>query len=218
MKKWEKCLSVLTVLLVMSATVSATIVNDSVPSWRGEENTTFQAWGFDDASNPASVELSSVNIYGAPTLNIINVFGLTDWMPDYTTSQGTAYGVWKLYAGQMEITIPNTDNTEPDTWKEILIQITYYDPGGVGGNIPLVFNPLPSATVERTGRDELDNGFFHDTYRIIIMPNPTSEDITISPIQCQLYVDEVIIDTACLPEPMTIAMLGLGGLMLRRKK
>jgi hypothetical protein len=56
------------------------------------------------------------------------------------------------------------------------------------------------------------------TYDITLSPNPPEEVIVIQPAGCTTYIDEIVVDTICIPEPATLLMLGLGGLALLRKR
>ena len=50
---------------------------------------------------------------------------------------------------------------------------------------------------------------------VSIRKHPKFENIYISG---SIMVDQVIIDTICIPEPITIALLGFGSLILIRRK
>ena len=205
--------------LLTSFASAATI---PAPDWRGGDDTTFQTWTFDNDNSPADLDPASNNPYGTPTATIINPFGMTDWLPTYNAGGiDVAEGIWKVYAGQLLLDIPNTDNTVPDSWKEVWLQITYYDPSGAGGDLPVVVEPIYESLV-RLARETLDTNFYRDTYEIIIRPNPIGETIKLSPIQCQLYVDAITVDTLCVPEPSALALLaagivGLGLVFLKRR-
>jgi hypothetical protein len=204
------------VLFCVQSIVFAYDINP--PVWRGSSNSTFQIWEFANDHSPADLSTGWINPNGTPTATIQDPFEMVDWLVDYNAGGSEIeYGIWKLYAGKLLLEIPNTDNTAPDSSKEIWMQITYYDPTGVGGNLPVVAVPSYT-TLTLVNRTELPSNFLHDTYKIIIEPNPSIETIKISPIQCQLYVDEIIVDTICVPEPATIAIFALGSLMFVRRR
>jgi len=207
------------ILSVGLTTASATIINDNEPSWRGDANTTYQAWSFDNNNSPADLELDWVNPNGTPELSI-DPLGGTTWVPSYHEE----FGIWNLYgeSTMMVMEIPNTGNTAPDSFKEVWIQVTYYDllafldPGYV---LPFIVDPV-FTSVDLQQRTILESGYYHDTYSIIIEPNPTHEQIKIKPVACSLYVDEVVIDTICIPEPSSVVLLvGMSGMIVfvRRK-
>ena len=111
--------------------------------------------------------------------------------------------------------LPNTDNTGPETSKEIWLQITY-SAGSIDRKPE--FQTLPSYEsfeyIQETVVDEL---YYHDVFKITLVPNPTEEWIAIIPRDCTLYIDEIVVDTICIPEPTTMCLLAFGGLLLRRK-
>lgn len=210
---------VITILCLGVIFISNSLADDLLPpSWRGEANTTFQMWEFDNDNIPPDLTAGWFNPYGTPEGNIYDPIGLIDWLPSYDAGGSVvADGIWKLYAGNLTLDIPNTLNTAPDSSKEIWLQITYLDPGGAGLPLPIIVDPAyDELTRERS--ITLDTNFIHDTYKIILRPNPTEETIKLSPVQCQLYVDQIVIDTICIPEPATIALLSLAGLLIRKKR
>jgi hypothetical protein len=58
-------------------------------------------------------------------------------------------------------------------------------------------------------------------YEFTLEPNPLREEILLKfdwpmTYQDSAYVDQVVIDTWCIPEPVTLAFVGLGGIWLLR--
>lgn len=205
------------VIVLVGVWASICLGNDICPpEWRNskDDDTTFQMWEFSNGNNPADLEPGWFNQNDTPSADIYNPEGIADWLPTYSG----ANGVWGLtQVTPLDLYIPNTGNNEPESWKEIRLQVTYLDPYGDGYEIPVAVEP-PYKSLTRVSHQQLDNGYYHDTYDIVIEPNPSAETITLKPIQCALYVDEVVVDTRCIPEPATIGLLGLAGLFLIRKR
>ena len=60
-----------------------------------------------------------------------------------------------------------------------------------------------------------ESGWYESTYTWEIYPNPFDEWFTIAG---DILVDEIVIDTWCIPEPATLALLLIGGLALLRRR
>ncbi len=206
-------LVVLCVVLSLSCSAFAAISDLNPASWRttppGQFTTTFQAWSFDDSVNPTAPELVS-NDFGVPVLNVV--------AGAYMQSYMGHSGIWRYTAmGEIGMYIPNTGNNEENTWKEIWLQIIYSDPYGAGFEIPIVTTPGYDS-FDRVSSEDLGDGYLLDTYSIIIRPNPPGEELVTFTIQCAMYVDEIVVDTICIPEPATMMLLSLGGLLVLRKR
>ena len=207
----RRMLLLVALCVISLSSVSFAALNDvNPPAWRGLPGSTMQVWDFSYPDNPAIPEVV-VNPYGNPTVTLTE--------GQYYPTYNGADGVWRVTAiGSIDVYIPNTQDTGPDTWKEIILQISYADPyGQPGWEIPILTVPA-AESVTRVDSLILPNGYYHDTYHIIIRPNPPEEIIDLVSIQCAMYVDQIIVDTICLPEPATISMLGLGllGFIKRR--
>jgi len=213
-----KRLAAVIAILALCSNVYGTLIElDNAPTWRGDEGSTYQAWEFNAFPNDQTAIAPDdiQNDFGGATLGVTAEAVL---QPIYQNR----LGVWRVNSlGNMHIDIQNTDNTGLDTWKEIWLQIIYKDPGGVGSDVSIVTDPLFAFTpgaLQRMDRDPLADGYFLDTYKIILEPNPPEERIELRSIQENVYISAVAVDTKCIPEPASICLLGLGVLGLLRKR
>jgi hypothetical protein len=208
----------LVVVICMSTSVFGAL--DLFPApWRGDSNTTYQAWTFDNGNNPADLEAGWDNLYDTPSAAFRDTGGAlipdgdnnTWWMEEHPQiGLDKHYGVWRTYGTDyLELVIPN-DPVERTT-KEVYIQITYS-----ASALPL-FKTTPGFADLVGEVHQLDSDYNVLTLLITIEPNPDLEIIEIRPNDCTMYIDEIVIDTRCIPEPMTICLLGLGSLALLRK-
>ncbi|HOI53891.1 MAG TPA: PEP-CTERM sorting domain-containing protein [Phycisphaerae bacterium] len=184
------------------------------PSWRGEEGTTFAKWEFMDPYPMPGADVEN-NPYGSAGAVVYPGQGQT-WQEEW----GGRVGVWPL-SGEIIVTIPN--RPEPLPIKYIWVQLTWSPQ--VLGATPLVVETLWGAkaseiatvALEPTGQPAPSDQWFHSTYQLELMPNPPSEVVNVSG---DIMVDELVIDTWCVPEPATMALLGLGliGVILGRRR
>lgn len=212
----KKIIFTLTILLMMGTMVSAVVLCDAnPPDWRGGANTTYQSWSFSTQDNPAFPDDGWYNPYGKPSTELIGDFGAnTVWLNEDNGHQG----VWIVDRTASDMVLNVSNFPEQNPYKELWLQIVYSAqndevpmiyvlPEGGATYIPMVFQ----------SKTQIDTLYFSAWYKLTIEPNPTFEKIYIRPRDCQVFVDCITLDTQCIPEPMTLVMLGLGGLLLRKR-
>ena len=203
-------LSALVVLLAASCACTA-MVDPAAPPWRGLPGTTYARWEFNTPDlNPAPDR--GFNPNGMPATEI---FPGHDWLPYY----GGRVGVWPL-SGLVVTAIPNYP--PPNRFKEILVQVTWSSPSQYAEpDVDEILFHVPGQLVSRIAVPPNQGvQWWHDVYRIIIIPNPPRESIR---VQGAIWIDELVIDTICVPEPSSILVLAVGatgliGLVRRRRK
>jgi len=184
-------------------TATASVVDWSV----GDPGTTYQMWDFGTDMNPVAPEIDQ-NQFGDAVAKISN--GMN---PDFTW----ANGVWSGTKFSVTIDIPNQPIANP--YKEVLVELVYKG--------TIVLDWVKTAqwddfTKIYTEDIDLGNGW---TKRVDVWqfePNPDWEricygfnpEVTGAPAA----IDSIAVSTICVPEPMTLGLLGLGFAALRRKK
>ncbi len=200
-----KKISFVFLLLTLALPLFAEDLNP--PPWRGHLRSTLQIWEFEENnSNPLP------DLYDGPfnpqPADVIPVGG-DQWLPDLDGMTG----VWPLSG---EIYVPIENFPEPLDQKLIWVQLTWKTKGNQpateasGDNGPMVAGNL-------IGQTALDQGWYHSTYQIILQPNPSEELVH---IYGAIYLDEMVIDTICIPEPATVVLMTMGGFLaaLRKRK
>jgi len=170
---------------------------------------TSQAWTFEDDDNPAVPEIN-LNPYGPATATITGAAP-----PEWISTLLGRDGVWQG-EGLLELDIEIPNQMVPNPYKEISIEI-----GFLGDLTEFSVLPIPvGGIVNETSRsiDDTGDGWKKLTASYYIAPNPYWEQL------CYVFsgdiaaVDYVAVYTVCVPEPLTISLLGFGGLMMWRRR
>jgi hypothetical protein len=144
---------------------------------------------------------------------MVHVEGGQGWLPTY----GGREGIWEVPApgaGFMDVWV--TNHEPPNDVKMVQVQITWTYPSTTAGPVIYGINPPPSLPPGPPVNVPLGGGWTESTFYFEIRPNPAQEQFFIGG---GIYVDELVVDTWCIPEPATLSLLALGGLaMLRRRK
>lgn len=210
-KNWLRARRVVVALAVLSMAVADAGVYAG-PGWRGGANTSFQQWSFGDSGTSPSPDGGfPPNQYGTPETWIVNGAAWNAGPIDSSHS-----GVWQLGTGEIDIYIPNDTvaQFQKDIWVELLwkgINSTFRPEQPMLGIYPDGGYTQLNSTREDTS---VGSGWTSSVFKISIWPNPPSEWITIGG---DIYVDQVVIDTRCIPEPATFGLLIGGAFMAIRR-
>lgn len=209
--------------LVVAFVIPAAADDLNPPEWRGEVDTVFAEWDF---PTEADVFPDPCSYYG-PVDGYLNTYVYDEVEADWTwhdTFQGRQ-GVWQI-DGEGGWDVANYEPTEGG--KYIQIQITYYgDLEGMHAYAQDFILEWVEETVDFTvdSTTPLENGWMHAVL--------TGEFTTYNPDMEEyypyasggtlptggLYVDQIVIETLhYTPEPATMVLLGLGGLMVIRRR
>jgi len=206
------------ILAVCVAMAQITVAEVS-PSWRGLPGTTSQVWQFDFPMTPGATYPYSPDGPAAGGLSplpgtklhwLIGSSPQNHWLTDDTGH----YGVVPL-SGSLDILVDNYDQN-PNNIKLIRLQLTWRPQDQTNGE-PLFtyFDPLPTQLPVLIDEIPLNLNWRQSTYAWQLDWNPPQERIIIGGT---INVDELVIDTWCVPEPTTVCLLGLGALSLIRRK
>ena len=190
------------ILAAFLCVLTGKIIADDImpPEWRygDQDGKTFQAWEYLTPDIPALPTVSS-NVYGVATNMFISFY--VHWTNGVTGPVGIPVSGWAtpIMGGEFIFEIEN--RPEPLEQKLIWLQITSTKvPGNITGS-PELTNVVNIANIQRP-----QSPWYTYVYSAQIIPNPNHETINIS-FPVDTIVDEVVIDTWCLPEPMFMTVL-----------
>jgi len=214
MKRGATFLWVMILFLMFNVTWGEDI---NPPPWRGDAGSTQQVWEFSTNAQPALPDIS-INSNGMGEVLVTGSFSTgTQWFDEWPLTESTHQGVWGYERGEnMIATIPNFDVENPI--KDIQVQLTYWADFAPTVSVLPEGDELNPQTMLKVDEIVGTDGYSTAIYQLTIEPNPTWEEIWIRPTNCTTYIDELVIDTICIPEPGTILLLGLGGLSLLKRR
>ncbi len=172
---------------------------------------TLQVWTFDDDDNPTVPEIN-LNPYGSAMAFIGGPTGAAP--PEWITDLLGRDGVWTGDAGfTIALDIPNQMIRNP--YKLICLEIGFL--GDLGDPEVYPYGGTVVGSTETVVVVDPVTGWQKLTASYRIEPNPDKE-LIFSYFSNGAAVDYVAVYTVCVPEPLTISLLGFGGLMMWRRR
>jgi len=195
----------LVVLLLMLFQVTANAHDLFIPEWRGFDGTTYQEWTFDTPSLIAEPE-TIINDYGTASAAItVGIMG-SGYLADPVL--GTQTGIWDIGGVDGQIILDIDNQPLALDYKEIWLQVTYYQ--AIGG-VPTIDVPGAQFVSSQTTLIEEDMmpgmGWYLDQSIWRIEPNPSHEQIILTGNPNGSVVDQIVVDTYCVPEPASMVLL-----------
>ena len=205
------------------------------PQWRGQWSTTYQYWNFDTDDNgqagglpPAGpgplIEVPWTPGY-LPSTNVVVYPSPPVWYATDPIHGSDRTGIWPL-CGSIDVTVDNHE--PPNEFKWVWVQVTWAIESLEKPSVPLLTNLDPPADpgypVTLVDEYPHGDGWYTSTYEWRIYPNPVDEHFTIAFEAGQgvvgggILVDQLVIDTWCIPEPATLGLLLCGSLAVLRKR
>jgi hypothetical protein len=197
----------MTVAVVFGSSVASVRAEDIfTPPWvRDTAGTTWEAWTFSTDANPSAPDEGYFNLYGTPQATI-NA-GTSQWSANYSGH----IGVWTLGASDsINFGVPNTPLDETKT-KTVWTQLFWQSDNN---GIPVVMvNGVASTFVESQSEP---GGWIAAAYENVLPYNPAYEDVVVTGSLPGTTFDlgEVFIDTQCVPEPSSLALLAMSAISL----
>ncbi|MHC4639083.1 MAG: hypothetical protein ACYTBP_09080 [Planctomycetota bacterium] len=183
---------VIIILLLFSKSMFAHDL--SAPSWRGEDGTTFQHFGFDCNDNPASPEIIN-NPFGISVANIVLGSVAEGWLEDLP-GLGTQTGIWGLGSAGT-ITVNVTTGFENTGQQEVWVQLTYLeDPWWETPQLQITDANLikvePLIEVENVGMGSV--WYLRQSKWLVDQGTSIIEIVVTSDIMGG-YIDQIVVDT-----------------------
>jgi hypothetical protein len=176
---------------------------------------TTQTWEFTHGPGPAPTTFN--NPYGQPWVQFVQGSywdGSTPELPLIPGPTGELIQTWHIDqdTGGIWITIPN--NPLPNAEKRIFWQITSDKaPGSPTSTPPGISLPDPYGPAGFPG------GSAWYTYNgLYLIPGNPPEERIFFPFPASTNIEEIVIDTVCVPDPASLGLLAAGAIALIRRR
>jgi hypothetical protein len=212
------------VALALLLVVSAAPADDLYPpEWRGQNRSIFQEWTFPNGDTdqlPCEYEENCCPEIELPVATLVG--GDLFWMDSFEGKVGVI-GNDGNASQDILFQLPNCPDEEPI--KFLRIQMLYF-PDTPSGGCPDVGVEawkddvaIPEDDILLTDTQIFDagEGWKLGLRDFEILPNPDLEDVTLA-LPVGYGLDQVVIDTISIPEPVTLAVLATGGIALLARR
>ena len=211
------------VLILVLGIMSPVLADDIIPPpWdRFTPNTVYAEWGFDAPGNNGvyvAEDFWQLSTFDDPSID--TYYGDANWLDVYEGRDG----VLNPWAGDyLQMHLDNYNCFNPV--KYIYLQITWWTDGFMGDMpFPEMYDaysphgPVDWSDALLTDEIDLGDGWMYSRWYIEVWPKPEWEWINIYPdLGGDMYIDQIVIDTLCIPAPGGLALLGLAVLGRRRR-
>ena len=200
-------------VVVLILVLAVNVASANIWWQRGDVGSTWQDWGFGTDANPATPE-AYYNPYGEPSASIVvngDIHDPAGWYEEYLGRDG----VWHSDLTSVTLTIENTHIQNP--YKEVWVEVGFRG-FLIGSELTAWIGDTTVVDVIEISHDISGTGWKTLLIGWEIWPNPDREEIFLSFQDSGADIDYIKVDTICVPEPATMALLALSGLLLRKRK
>ena len=214
----------LVMLALVLGLVAPVLADDLIPPpWdRYTPNTVYADWGFDAPGNNGvyvAEDFWQLSSFDDPYID--TYYGDAYWLDQFEGRDGVL-NPWGSDVVQIHLDNYNCYNPV----KYMYLQITWWTDGSQGGRpLPMVwdaYSPHGDVTwsdAVATDEFELGDGWWYSRWYIEMWPNPEWEWVNFIPDWSEtMYIDQIVVDTLCIPAPGVLALLGVAALIRRRRR